>query len=103
MTVNWDLLFKGIGSIGAVLSVYNLIIARRKEAAAKIEEEANFAMVAAFMSKPKIANAKDVESRIAVFEVGSAEWKRAEKLVERGVLERAPQGRGYCLAGTFVK
>lgn len=36
-------------------------------------------------------------------EIGSDEWKRAEKLVERRILERGPAGRGYCLPYTFVR
>jgi hypothetical protein len=95
-----DFLFKitgGVGGIiGTLLGFYNLIIARRKETDAKLEEENNLSMLAAVMKAQMQTN-----GLLLTPEIGSGEWRRAEKLVHRGILSRGPKGRGYCVPGTF--
>jgi hypothetical protein len=97
-----DFLFKITGGaggiIGTLLGLINLWLVRRKETDAKLEEENNLSMLAAVMK----AHMKHDEL-LLLPEIGSSEWKQAEKLVHRGILVRGPKGRGYCIPGTFDK
>ncbi|HEX8069368.1 MAG TPA: hypothetical protein VF546_05425 [Pyrinomonadaceae bacterium] len=84
------------GALGSILSLYNFFHARRKEAAARLDEENDLSLLAAVMTAQR-----KVQGMVLEPEIGSDEWKRAEGLVRKGVLMRGPGGRGYCLPNTF--
>jgi hypothetical protein len=87
-----------IGAVGGVVSIVTAIRAGRREKWKEIEEQNDFSFLAAFMQKQY-----DVAERagqiFVEIPVGSKEWQRAEKLVERKILERGPSGRGYRIVG----
>src|SRR5947209_8171912 len=102
MLLDVDFLFKVTGGaggiVGSLLGVYNLIHSRRKEKreerdreAAKQEAELEWQLFSGLHEASK-------EGFIYV-PPGDAELRRAERLVERGVLERLPKGAGYAIPG----
>lgn len=98
-----DWIIGAVAAIGAFLSIYNFFVARRKDARdrrekeeAEREEAAMWRLYARFLDASK-------EGLILRPEVGTAEFIRAEKLAERGLLERLPKGMGYSIAGQQFK
>jgi hypothetical protein len=88
-----------LGSIGAVLGVYNYIHARRKETreqrereAASEQEQREWAFYADFYRASR-------EGLVLKPEDGSENHKLAEKFVAKGMLIRLPLGMGYAVPG----
>ncbi len=86
------------GAIGTVLGLYNFLHARRKEQEAKMEEENDFSMFAALMEAHM-----NHQGVLITPDIGSPEWKQAERLVRKGLLARGPSGHGYCVPGAFKR
>src|SRR5262245_31406470 len=92
--------------LAIVISAFSLLVAlivavrsERRETAKKLDEENDFAFLAAFMEKQLEVGDYAGQIFVTDIEVGSETWKRAEKLAERGVLKRGLGGRGYRIAG----
>jgi hypothetical protein len=87
-----------VGIIGGTVGIITAIRTKRREDWKEIEEQNDYSFLASFMQKQL-----DVGPRagqiFTELDIGSAMWKRAEKMVERGILERGPQGRGYRIRG----
>lgn len=88
-----------LGSIGAVLGIYNYVHARRKEAreeeekkAAREQEQREWEYFVDFLKASR-------EGYIARPEDGSEGQKIAEKFVAKGMLIRLPGGIGYAIPG----
>ena len=86
-----------IGAVGGIIGILSSIRRDRREKWKQIEENNDFNFLAAFMQKQIEVGTKVGRIVIDQSEPGSSAWKRAEKLVERGVLERGPHGHGYCI------
>jgi hypothetical protein len=90
------------GLIGTVLGIYNYVHARRKEAREsevknnlRQEQEEEWKLYASLTEASK-------EGLLLHPDVGSIEHKRAERLVEKGMLERFPGGY-YGIPGQQIK
>lgn len=87
-----------IGAVGGTVSIVRAIRSNRRELQKVIDEENDFNFLAAFMQK-QLEVSRHAGQIFTELDIGSAMWKRAEKMIERGVLERGPQGRGYRIRG----
>jgi hypothetical protein len=89
-----------IGAVGGTVGIVTSIRSSRREEQKEIDENNDYGFLASFMAKQlevgRIAGQIFIE-----LEIGSTEWRRAEKMVERGILERGLAGRGYRLRGFF--
>lgn len=87
-----------IGIIGGTVGAVTAIRSQRREEWKKIEEENDFAFFKPFL-QTQIDKAQRV-GRIRIdVDTHSPEWRSAERLLERGFLERGPEGRGYLIRG----
>lgn len=87
-----------IGAIGGTVGVVTAIRSTRRETQRDNDEQNDFSFLAAFMQK-QLEVGRLAGQIFTEIEIGSKEWQRAEKLVERGILDRGPSGRGYRLRG----
>jgi hypothetical protein len=93
-----------IGAIGGTVGIVTSIRSSRRETDREIEEQNNFSFLAAFMQKQVEVGGHAGRIFISDMEIGSKEWERAEKLVERGILERGgPGGLGYRVRGFYER
>lgn len=90
------------GLIGTGLGIYNFVHARRKEsrereekASAHQEQEEEWQLLASLTEASR-------EGLVFQPEIGSPEYRRAERLVERNKLERLPRGV-YAIPGQSFK
>jgi hypothetical protein len=90
------------GLIGTVLGIYNYVHSRRKEGregkekkSLRIEQEEEWKLYASLTEASK-------EGLLLHPSTGSVEHKRAERLVERGMLQRFPGGY-YGIPGQQIK
>lgn len=83
------------------MSIVNSIRSNRKEKWKEIEEQNDFSFLAAFMQTQLEVVPIARQIHLTDIQVGSKEWQRAERLVERGVLKRGPKGRGYRISGLY--
>ena len=91
-----------IGAIGGIVGIVTAVRSSRKENLKEIEEQNDFSFLAAFM-QTQMGVGPHVGQIFTAFEIGSKEWQRAEKMVERGILKRGPNGHGYHLPGFYEK
>lgn len=87
-----------IGAIGGTVGILTAIRSNRRELQREIDEENDFSFLAALM-ETQLKVGGYAGQIMTEEEIGSVMWKRAEKMVERGVLARGPQGRGYRIRG----
>jgi len=87
-----------IGAIGGAVGIIATIRTNNREAKKEIEEQNDYSFLAAFMQK-QVEVGGHVGQIFSELEIGSDMWRRAEKMVERGILERGPNGRGYRIRG----
>ena len=90
-----------IGAVGGTIGIVTSIRRDRREEWRQIEEDNDFSFLAAFMQKQMELGTRSGQVVIDQIEPGSSTWRRAEKLVERGVLERGPHGHGYRIRGFY--
>lgn len=92
-----------IGAIGGTVGIVAGIRSFRRETWRKIEEQNDYNFLAAFMkTQLEVGNRMGQICLDSIqIEPESTEWQRAERLVERGILERGPNGRGYRLKGFY--
>ena len=90
-----------IGAVGGTLGIVTSIRSERRHDQLKIDEQNDFAFLASLMqTQLRVGGfAGRIISEIETEEIGSEHWKRCEKMVERGILERGPKGRGYTIRG----
>ena len=91
-----------VGLIGGTVGIVTSVRSNRREEWKAIEEQNDFSFLASFMQKQmEVGNfAGQIFTEI---EIDSKLWQRAEKLVERRILERGPNGPGYRIAGFFER
>lgn len=94
--INLDFVTKIVGFIGGILGIVSWISGRKREKRIRHEQENMWKL---YVSKHN-AFKKD-SGNVWNPEIGSDDHKIAEKMVEKGWLERSPMG-GYCLPGTFL-
>lgn len=87
-----------VGVIGGTVGIVTAIRSHRREAWKDIEEQNDFNFLAAFMQK-QIDVGGFAGQIMTELEIGSKIWQRAERMVEKGILERGPQGCGYRIRG----
>jgi hypothetical protein len=87
-----------IGAVGGTIGIVTTARSNRRELQREIDEENDFNFLAAFMQK-QLEVSGHAGQIFTELDIGSLMWKRAEKMIERGVLERGPQGRGYRIRG----
>jgi hypothetical protein len=86
------------GVIGGAVAIYTSIRSGRREEWKKIEEDNDFAFFKPFLQTQIDKGHRVGRIRIEV-DTHSPEWRSAERLLERGFLERGPEGRGYLIRG----
>lgn len=90
-----------IGAISGTVSIVATIRANGRETDREIEEQNNFSFLASFMQTLEVGGRVGTIFNSGI-EIGSDSWRRAEKLVERGILERGgPNGLGYRVRGFY--
>jgi hypothetical protein len=89
-----------LGLIGGSVGIYTSVRSNRREEWRTIEVQNDFSLLAAFMQEQRRVGDR-VGPIIIDPEIGTTEWQRAEKLVERGILARGQKGRGYRIAGFY--
>jgi hypothetical protein len=92
------------GSIGAITGIMSLVMtikASRREDWKQIREDNDLAFLASLIqAQLKVGHfAGRILSEMKAEDVGSEHWKSCERLLERGFLERGPNGKGYTIKG----
>lgn len=87
-----------IGAVGGTVGIVTAIRSSRREALREIEEQNEFSFLAAFM-QTQLQVGERAGQIYTELDIGSPTWQRAEKMVQRGILERGPNGRGYRICG----
>lgn len=78
-----------IGAIGGLIGIITAVKSQRREKWKEIEQDNDYSFLAAFMTK-QVKVGEHAGSIAVHMEIGTDEWKRAEKLVERNILVREP-------------
>lgn len=82
-----------IGAIGGILGIISWVSGKRREKRLRQEEDDMWKLY------DQIRHTFEERGGNAIrFEIGSQEYKLAERLVERKLLRRSPDGKGFMLA-----